>query len=419
MKKRLLIGLSIVTVFSAVNAQSSEKKCVSHEKYQAYLQSHPEALIAKENLEKATQSKKQNPNQKTAEVVYTIPVVVHVIHAGEDYGVGQNITDEQIMSQLDALNKDFRLLNTDKLDPNHPFYGLAADAAIEFCLAKRDSNNVSTTGIIRYNKVQDGWTVADFDAIVKPATAWNRNNYMNMWTTTFTGDDATTLGYATFPGTNHATDGLVMAAAAFGTIGNLNVGVNDLGRTATHEVGHYLNLSHIWGDATCGDDLVDDTPISEKENYGCPTFPFNVSGTCSTGGNGEMFMNYMDYVDDACMNTFTIGQKDRMRAAIEASRSSLLNSLGCLTVTNVEKVNNVAASLYPNPANGSVTINSNSSIKRISVFSASGQNVSALVGSSLNATNAVLNTQTLANGNYVVRIETANGLSNKQLVIVK
>ena len=75
------------------------------------------------------------------------------------------------MSQLDALNKDFRLLNTDKLDPNHPFYGLAADAAIEFCLAKRDSNNVSTTGIIRYNKVQDGWTVADFDAIVKPATA--------------------------------------------------------------------------------------------------------------------------------------------------------------------------------------------------------------------------------------------------------
>lgn len=417
MKKNLLFSLAILGLSGTLSAQS-EKKCASHVLHQEYLQQHPEAVVFREKLEQFTQAS-QNSNKRITGTVYTIPVVIHVIHNGEAVGTGQNISDAQIMSQIDVLNKDFRWTNSDKLAANHAFYSLAADCEIEFCLAKRDTAGKTTTGIIRYNKGKASWTVNDFDSIVKPSTAWDRTKYMNIWICTLGGADATTLGYATFPGTNNVKDGVVIAHTAFGTSGSVNTGT-DLGRTGSHEVGHYLNLFHIWGDAECGDDQVSDTPPQKAANQSnCPTFPHNVNSTCNPGPNGEMYMNYMDYVNDNCMNTFTAGQKARMRAALEGARASLLQSNACSVVTGVEDLASTSANLYPNPANETVNVTADAAIKSVTVYAISGQNVSNLLGASINGNTATLNTQGLAGGNYLVKVETANGVSNKSLAIVK
>ncbi|HMC96362.1 MAG TPA: fibronectin type III domain-containing protein, partial [Flavobacteriales bacterium] len=136
-------------------------------------------------------------------------------------------------------------------------------------------------------------------------------------------------GYAQFPGGSASTDGVVCLYSSIGGMTNPGTATPyHLGRTMTHEVGHWLNLRHIWGDSNCGNDLVSDTPTQQTSNFSCPSFPHV---TCSNGPNGDMFMNYMDYTDDACMNIFSAGQKARMQALFVTggARVSLLSSLGC------------------------------------------------------------------------------------------
>jgi hypothetical protein len=157
--------------------------------------------------------------------------------------------------------------------------------------------------------------------------AWNTSDYLNIWVCNLASG---LLGFATFPGGNSNTDGVVCDYAYFGNTGTAT-SPYDLGRTATHEVGHWLNLYHIWGDSYCGNDYVSDTPKHEESNYGCPSYP-HASSCSGTGSSGEMFMNYMDYTNDACMFMFSTGQKNRMRATLNSSRSSLLSSLGCQVV---------------------------------------------------------------------------------------
>jgi PKD repeat protein len=143
---------------------------------------------------------------------------------------------------------------------------------------------------------------------------WDPTKYLNIYVYTLGGG---VLGFAYPNGMQavHITDG------AFGnTSGSFN-----LGRTATHEVGHHFNLSHIWGDATCGNDGVADTPPAQTSNGGCPSHPYKL-GTCAGNTTGEMTMNYMDYTNDACMNAFTAGQKARMTSAINAVRPALVAS---------------------------------------------------------------------------------------------
>jgi len=153
--------------------------------------------------------------------------------------------------------------------------------------------------------------------------AWNTGQYLNIWVCNLSNN---TLGYAQFPGGAAATDGVVILTTAFGRYGSASAPFN-LGRTATHEVGHWLNLRHIWGDASCGNDFVSDTPTQQAANTGCPSFP---KRTCGNTTNGDMFMNYMDYTDDACMYMFSTGQSSRMNALFAAggARASLTTSLG-------------------------------------------------------------------------------------------
>jgi hypothetical protein len=265
----------------------------------------------------AISSGKVNQNK----AVITIPVVVHVVYNTS----AQNVSDAQIQSQLNVLNQDFRKLNSDVNLVPSTFTSLVADAEINFCLANRDPNGNATTGIVRVQTSQTSFSTNDGVKYASSggSNAWPANQYLNLWVCNMSGG---ILGYAQFPGGAAATDGVVIGYTCFGTTGTAQAPFNK-GRTATHEVGHWLNLRHIWGDATCGSDLVSDTPVHNTSNYGCPSHPR--SNSCGT--SAEMFMNYMDYVDDACMQMFSNGQKSRMQALFVSggARASLATSPGC------------------------------------------------------------------------------------------
>ncbi|RJP66724.1 MAG: zinc metalloprotease, partial [Candidatus Abyssobacteria bacterium SURF_17] len=249
--------------------------------------------------------------------VTRIPVIVHVVWNTPQ----QSISDAQIRSQIDVLNRDFRHANPDVNNTPAPFLPLTADARIEFFLANVDPNGAPSTGINRRQT-----TVTSFshnDAVKSQATggadAWPADRYLNIWVCQLGGG---LLGYAQFPGGPAATDGVVILHSAFGTMGTAAPPFH-LGRTATHEIGHWLNLIHIWGDdgtGCSGTDYVADTPNQGGPNTSTPTFP-HVS--CGNAPNGDMFMNYMDYVDDPAMFMFTAGQVTRMQACLDGPRSSI------------------------------------------------------------------------------------------------
>lgn len=249
--------------------------------------------------------------------VVLVPVVVHVVWQTES----QNLSDQQVLSQLAVLNQDFRATNPDLDRVPEVWRPLAADARLEFALATTDPDGAPATGIIRTRT-----TVPAFgpdDAVKRSATggsdAWPAARYLNIWVCQLAGG---LLGYAQFPGGPAETDGVVVLDRGFGTTGTATVPF-DRGRTTTHEVGHWLNLRHIWGDdgeGCHGSDFVADTPIQAGPNLGIPSYP---SISCDNGPHGDMFMNYLDYTDDAGMMMFTAGQVARMDAALAGPRAWL------------------------------------------------------------------------------------------------
>ncbi len=248
--------------------------------------------------------------------ITTIPVVVHVL----SNKASENISTAQINSQIAVLNRDFRAKNTDKTKTPAVWKGLVTDANIQFALAKKDPKGKATTGILRVHTSRTSF--GSNDSVKSAATggsnAWPTNRYLNIWVCTLGGG---LLGYAQFPGGPPSTDGVVILNTAFGTNGTASAPFNR-GRSATHEIGHWLNLRHIWGDTEhCeGTDFVADTPNAQQPNFGKPTFPHV---TCHNGPNGDMFMNFMDYTDDDAMVMFTSGQVARMSATLDGPRSSL------------------------------------------------------------------------------------------------
>lgn len=309
--------------------------------------------------------------------IYNIPVVVHVIHNNEALNsisstTGGNLNAAQIQDQINILNKDFNGMNADtSLIPSafKPFQG---KFQINFCLAVVNPTGgiMAEPGIDRinrssspYNFSAPPYSMTYIDATIKPATIWNTSKYMNMWVCGISGG---ILGYATFPnpGTSGlsglsapygstTTDGLVMLNTAFGSVGTASAGAPyNKGRTATHEIGHWLGLRHIWGDnGQCGaTDYCNDTPPQKGGtaspagcNYGCPTYPFQAN-TCTITGqsntNGDMFMNFMDYTNDACMYMFTNDQKTRAQLIMTNSpmRLGLLTSTVCNAPTTVNDI---------------------------------------------------------------------------------
>ena len=246
----------------------------------------------------------------------TIPVVVHVVYRTP----GENISDAQIKSQIVALNRDYSAANADKNITPPVWQGVIGNAQIKFALATKDPKGKTTNGITRTKTTKGSFGTDDHvkRASTGGATAWPASKYLNLWACSLGGG---LLGYAQFPGGAAATDGVVILNTAFRTNGTAAAPFN-LGRTAVHEVGHWLNLNHVWGDTSdcSGTDHVSDTPNAQLPNYHQPVFPHV---TCTNGPNGDMFMNYMDYVDDAAMVMFTAGQIARMQATLAGPRSSI------------------------------------------------------------------------------------------------
>ena len=290
---------------------------------------------------KPTARAARGPLRTTAAVTYTLPVVVHIIHNGEAVGTGPNISQAQVQSQLDVLNEDYRNRNANGAAVPGPFQALRADAQFQFVLARRDpaGRPLPEPGIDRVDRNTLGfaaspYALAYFDDTIKPATDWNPDQYVNIWVSEVRDN---ILGYAQYPdntaglaglsplGGAANTDGVVVQYFAFGRVGNLRAPYNQ-GRTLTHELGHFLGLRHTWGDDNCGDDYCADTPPQQGPTYGCPAFP-HVS--CSNGPNGDLFQDYLDYSNDACMALFSEDQKGRMQDVLAAGtprRAVLLTS---------------------------------------------------------------------------------------------
>lgn len=333
--KKILLLLTLTYFGSSLYAQNL-RRCSTMESHAALLENHPEMEQEILKIEDFTQKCiEKDALPKQGQVVITIPVVVHVVHTISN--PVSNISEAQIQSQIDVLNEDFRRLNADASLTPAEFLPVAADTEIEFCLAQRDPNNLPSTGIVRTPTVKTSFSTSAND-VKSPATGgasgWNSSKYLNIWVCNNI-DGGETLGYAQFPGGSATTDGVVIAYQFFGRVGAV-VSPFNKGRTATHEVGHWLNLFHIWGDdfGSCSqDDAVSDTPRSADAWYGCP--PVNTNSCVDSPVNfNDMFQNYMDYTNDACMNIYTLGQKQRMQALFMpgGARFSITSSEGCLPV---------------------------------------------------------------------------------------
>lgn len=298
--------------------------------------------------QKIAEMERRGAAGRTRAGIITIPIVFHIVHNGEAVGTGTNLSQEQVMAQVEVLNEDFRrMANTNGFNDNP----VGADIEIEFCLSRLDNTGkeMAEPGIDRVRGAQTKWARNDIESSLKPSTYWDPNQFFNVWTVDFATEDELLLGYAQFPdqsglpGLNErggpaTTDGVVISYRTCGSAQKGNFPVmqapNNLGRTLTHETGHWLGLRHIWGDGPCGsDDFVSDTPEADGPNRGCPV------GHVSCGVV-SMVQNYMDYTDDACMNIFTQGQKARILAVMEISprRSTLGRSNLCSTIVEGDPV---------------------------------------------------------------------------------
>ncbi len=307
MKKFLLSASVLFFMFSCQNddvttetqseteATTSQKErgCASHEVLDRQLKENPALATKMAEIERFTENATSLGRLVNGKI--EIPVVVNVLYRT----TAENISLAQIQSQISVLNKDFNALNSDYNTANNPYSSVRANVGISFVL----------DAVYRKATTKSSWGTAD---AMKKTTQGGLNptsptTKLNLWVCTIGGG---ILGYAQFPGGSSSTDGVVIDSKYLGNTGTATYPFN-LGRTATHEVGHWMNLRHIWCDETCGSDSVSDTPVHNTANYGVPAVGHR--STCS-GAPLEMYMNYMDYTDDRGMYMFSTGQKTRMNA---------------------------------------------------------------------------------------------------------
>jgi hypothetical protein len=303
MKKICLSLAALLLLFSCqedektvnTDARVSKRTCVSHEVLERQLKENPELAIKMNQIEDFTMNAMTNGRLVNGTI--EIPVVFNVLYRT----ASENISDAQLQSQLDVLNADFNATNSDFNQVPTLFSGVKANVGITFVLDR----------VIRKATTKSSWGTRDAMKKSKQGglNPTSPTTKLNFWICTIGGG---ILGYAQFPGGSSSTDGVVVDSKYVGVTSNSGSAYPyNLGRTATHEVGHWMNLRHIWGDTTCGSDLVADTPTHNTANYGVPTYPHY--STC-TGTPVEMTMNYMDYTDDRGMYMFTTGQKARINA---------------------------------------------------------------------------------------------------------
>ncbi len=425
MKKTLALFLTLGTSLF-LHAQQVEQ-CATMSVYHQQMQ-NPQTAASMQQAQSAARAwLVQHPNvgHERATLVITVPVVVHVVYITP----AQNISDQQIYSQIAILNQDYRRLNVDTINTPTVFDSIAADIGIEFCLATLDPNGNPTNGITRTSS-----TGGSFGAFFNPLTEdvksnatggidpWPTNQYLNIWVCNlFPG----LLGYAQFPGGAPATDGVTITYTAFGNMGTV-VAPSLFGRTASHECGHWFGLFHIWGDdtdCTTGSDSIPDTPNASSASASDCNVNLN---SCSnedpywgTFDPNDMVQNYMDYSHDSCMNMFTLGQKARMMSFLftDSSRFALFSSpAGCNPAGVHDFSFDQFFQLYPNPTNGEVLISyfgKWSSEMSMEIIDIAGRTVMA---KQVNVYNYSIDLGTLPSGIYTIRFIGDGGVAMKKIV---
>lgn len=325
--KNFIFFLTLTLFLQKAGAQSSFN-CSSHDMYQRQLSKDPEFKKNQDQLEIETKSFVM-PQAASRSVVgpYIIPVVFHIIYTTS----AGNISDAQVVDQIAILNQEFNRLQPDTALTPWAFKPMASAFNVEFRLATVDPNGNCTNAI---NRVYSSLSNCSFEEDdVKALSYWPSNKYLNIWIVQsmhYSGSmDCVGGGYATFPGGTATLDGVNIRGDLISNIGTAasNSGWGNFkGRYLIHELGHWFNLRHIWGDQNCGNDQVSDTPPALTSNSGCPSFPQNPSSSCAgSNADGEMYTNYMDYTNGPCLNMFTAGQVTRMNACITSPISGRSN----------------------------------------------------------------------------------------------
>jgi len=420
MRRILLLLITSLTVIIAV----SQRICGTAEYRQQLIHNAPsfsnkfasiEAFTARLKNIRITPSSGENTTNKGLAVI-TIPVVVHVLYNSSS----ENISNAQIQSQIDVLNKDYRRHNADSSNTPSYFQQFGADCGFQFVLAKVDPNGYATNGIIRKHTNVQQFGISDAIKFSSSGgdDAWSCDDYLNIWVGDLIGG---ILGYSSPVGGPKPNDGVVVSYTAFGTLGTASAPFNE-GRTTTHEIGHWLNLIHTWGDSDCGDDKVDDTPPQSAAEYGCPS---GIKISCTDGPTGEMYMNFMDFTNDACMNIFTIGQSERMHSLFEpgGERYALLSSTALTAVAipdtsrTTSDIDVQLISVYPNPAKDIITVSAtdqNVIGSNIEMYNQVGQKI---ISQRISQLQFQINVGALNTGVYFVTIN--DGISKHVTKLVK
>jgi len=387
--------LCFLACFLTVTTIYSQDRCGADQLMQIQFSENP---VFQDQLNESFRKwKEEKALGLRSSIPVTIPVHVVLVHpSGEAIGTGSNLSLERVQSQIVVINQDFSRTNSNASETPAVFPASATE--ISFCLAAKDPNGNDTNGITRVVS-NDEWD--DVETDIMTANIWDRSRYLNIFVT----QDIPCLGYSPVPNAlnigNANTDAVVCRADAFGGPGFATLAPYDLGRTATHEIGHWLGLLHIWGNEGCQiDDNIDDTPQQDRDNAGCPNHP---SPSCSN--SGDMFMNYMDYVNDECMSAFSAEQSDYMSFILENSRASLMNSAEtACTILSIDPLTTQISTLV----NASCT---DSEDGRVAINVEGGTPPYVYSSTSiLGESSGVINITGLAVGSYDVLIEDNNGM---------
>ena len=432
MKKYLGVLLSSTLLFVSTFSEAQEKCGFSIGNKLKQLK-NPNWIKQQAEFEynlRVLQNDENRKNLRVTDKVYRIPVVVHVIHNNESNFIGgtnnTNISDEQIKTQIRVLNEDYRRkTGTNGFNSN----SAGADMEIEFELALKDPKGNATNGITRTYTLKTGFDLQYEGATLANLIKWDYEKYLNIWVVK--GKNGT-IGYSEFPYDSNLIglettpediagqqifDGVIIDFENFGTCCLALRNSYNLGRTTTHEVGHWLGLLHPNGDESCGNDYCNDTPQIERMNDGitCNKLTSNCDGVVRT----NMIENYMDYSPDRCMNVFTIDQKNRTRAALQTSlrRKRLLQSLEPL-----EEKETLAVSVESNP------INISSKIKvlfkgeknvNVGVFDLRGILVYEDTYEGQKSNIFPIKIDKLRTGSYIIRVMAGSETSSLRIVCIK